>query len=77
MCYLTPPLYSPPPFAISPPGGNSHLAQKAYKILGAKGAKENFYKVPNAPKLIHTVTPWYSFVVQSPPPPPQGETVTS
>ena len=36
-------------------------------MLGAKGAKENFYK---APKLIYTVRVWYSFVVQFPPPPP-------
>ena len=31
------------------------------------GAKENFYKAPKAPKLIYTVTLWYSFVMQSPP----------
>ena len=57
---------------ITPPpllGGNGHLAQKAWKILGAAGAKENFNK---APKLFYTVILWYSFVVQSPPP-PRGE----
>ena len=52
------------------------LAQKAQKILSAKGAKENFHKAPKAPKLLCTVILWYSFVVQ-PPPPPCGETVTS
>ena len=64
---------SPPPFVIPPPppqGGEGHVAQKAQKIPGAKGAKENFYK---APKLIYTVILWYSFVVQSPPPPWGGE----
>ena len=61
---LYPPCNAPPPCnPAPPPGGNGHLAQKALKILGAK---ENFYK---APKLIHTVILWYSFVVQSPPPP--------
>ena len=60
------------------------LAQKTYQILDAKGAKENFYKAPKAPKLIYTVTLWYGFVVRSPlgggtvflwlPPPPQGGT---
>ena len=48
------------------PWGNGHLAQKAQKILGTEGAKENFYK---APKLIYSVILWYSFVVQSPPAP--------
>jgi hypothetical protein len=52
------------------------LAQKAWMILGAKGATENFYKAPNAPKLIYTVILWYSFVVQ-PLPPPRGGTVTT
>ena len=55
----------PPPLAIPPPPGNRHLAQKALKIPGAKGAKGNLYK---APKLIYTVILWYSFVVQCPPP---------
>ena len=48
-------------------GGDSHLAQTAYKILGAKGAQDNFYKAPNAPKLIYPVILWDSLVVQSPP----------
>ena len=59
-----------PPFAVPPPprgGGDGHLAQKASKI---PGAKENFYK---APKLIYTEILWYSFVVQSPPPPVGGD----
>ena len=38
-------------------------------MLGAEGAKENFYK---ALKLIYTVILWYRFVVR-PPPPPRGE----
>ena len=59
----------PPPFGTPPPrGGTITLAQKAWKISGSEGAKENFYK---APKLIYTVILWYSFVV--PPPPPGGE----
>ena len=57
----------------SPPWGKHHLAQKAWKIPGAEGAKENFDKVPNARTLIHTVILWYSFVVQSPPPPPNAD----
>ena len=40
--------------------------------LGVEAGKENFYKAPNAPKLIYTVILWCSFVVQSPPP-PEGE----
>ena len=43
------------------------LAQKAYEILDAKGAKENFDKVP---KLIYTVILWCRFVVC--PHPPKG-----
>ena len=43
------------------------LAQKAYEILGAKGAKENFYKTP---KPIYTMILWSRFVVH--PRPPQG-----
>ena len=71
------PLY---PLVIHPPprGGGGHLAQKAWKILGTAGAKEKFFK---APKLIHTVILWYSFVVQSchfvTPPPVGGGTVTT
>ena len=61
--FSPPPLWNPPP----PRGGTITLAQKAWKISGSEGAKENFYK---APKLIYTVILWYRFVV--PPPPPQG-----
>ena len=32
-----------------------------------------FYKAPKVPKLIYTVILWFSFVVQSPPPPQGGE----
>ena len=53
-----PPLQPPPPLVG---GGDCHLAQKAWKIPGAKSAKEMFYK---APKLIYTVILWYRFVVQ-------------
>ena len=61
----------PPPLELTPPRwGTVTLAQKAQEILGAKGAKENFYK---APKLIYTVILWYRFVVRFPPPPRGGE----
>ena len=59
-------------FLVPPPplwGKKRHLAQKAKKILGAKGAKESLYKASKAPKLIYTVILWCRFVVQSPPPP--------
>ena len=75
--YLTPPPFVIPPPATPPPlGGNGHLVQKAQKILGVKGAKENCYKAPNAPKLIYTVILWCSLGVQSPPP-PRGGTITT
>ena len=60
----------PPPPSLR---GNRHLAQKAQEILGAEGARENFYKALKAPKLIYTVILWYRFVVQSPPPPRGGD----
>ena len=63
----------PPPFVIPPPGGNAHLAQKVLKILGAKGAKEKFYKALNAPKLIYTVILCCTLVVL----PPRGRTITT
>ena len=62
---------SPVSVAHGPPGANRYLAQKAWEIPGAKGAKEKFYKAPNTPKLIYTVILWYHFVV-NPPPPPLG-----
>ena len=65
------PLNTPPP----PQAGNRHpFAQKAKEI---PGAKENFYKLPKAPKLIYTVILWYRFVVQSPPPPKRSNTTQS
>ena len=48
--------YPPPPCNLPPPpGGEPSLGSKSIEILGAKGAKENFYKAPNAPTLIYTV----------------------
>ena len=54
-------LFAPPPPLPTPRlrigGALEHL--EAASLL-------RFYKAPNPPKLIYTVTPLYSFVVQSP-----------
>ena len=64
---MYPPLPPPP---RPPVGGDRHLAQQALKVLGAKGAREDVHKAPEAPKLIYTVILWYGLAVQSPLPPP-------
>ena len=71
--HLTSPQSNPFPHLHQPfPRTPSHVSVESgcgSALLGAKGAKENFYK---APKLIYTVILWHSFVMQYTPSPMEG-----